>query len=679
MNILERGYNAFKALTVKEEQEVLANGQIVDKKDIEDPTGKFAGMRHVRTYYKTERLRRNVEFFKPEYDLPTIANAIQMDGLLQRSVNVFVEQILKNGYEFTTKNDRLQRHVNRRLKEIQNLTGIPLYETMSQVATQLVTYGNAYIIKVRSEAKSAEGRPFRLYGKNMNPVVGLFVADATTIEIGINDTGQIVNYKQLIRGEEIYWDERDVIHFTYNRIPGTLTGMSSIIPILDDVRALRKLEEEIEILGFQYSIPLYLYKVGTKDQPPAANEIEQVTSTVNNMPAYGMLVVPGHHTIEVPTNNNTPVDLISFVNHFKRRIFSGLGVSPIAMGEVETSNRNTAEVLDLSMQTITKRYQQIIKNSMEIEFVRELLLDGGFDSIRDSVDLNFPEIDLEAQIKKENNIIQKWQNNLIARSEARLELDLEKNVDESDTFLQTVTIPEINAKNGIQLEVAKIGARARGASVSGSSRTTANKNSTANAARPANQHGVSSGRPKIARDYVIELNDKITSKLNTLLSNDGYSSNLNISTLAEQLSIDVHDKLKEQLNYNLRRISEFHHLSLDEIDMTSANVFLSDVQNLIKDKILRVGRRITDDVRIGIFSDDFKRFLTLQKEKVLNLSKMLVYKSLGFKTILVESDDCSSHLRTNVAANDLSYGRIPPFRYNCKCKVDEESLYEFQK
>ncbi len=681
MNIIERGRKALKAFNSKEEEEeILANGQLADKKDVDDPTGKFSGMRHVSTFYKTERLRRNVEFYKPEYDLPTIANAIQMDGILQRATNVFVEQILKNGYEFTSKNEKLQKHVVKRLKEIQNLTGVSFYETMNYVAKQLVTYGNCYIIKVRSASKCETGRPFRLYGKNLDPVVGLFVADATTIEIGVNKDGQVVNYKQIIRGEETFWDERDVIHLTYNKIPGTLTGMSSIIPILDDVRALRKLEEEIEILGFQYSIPLYLYKVGTKDQPPAPNEIEQVTSTVNNMPAYGMLVVPGHHTIEVPTNNNTPVDLISFINHFKRRIYSGLGISPIAMGEVETSNRNTAEILDLSMQTITKRYQQIIKHGFEMELIREFMLDGGFDTIRDQVEFSFPEIDLENQIKKENNIIQKWQNNLISRSEARLELDYEKSIDEADTILQDVTIPEINAKTGIAIGVAKIGAKARGAAIdkSGSSSTAAKK-STANATRPTNQHGTSSGRPKITRDFISDLDYTISGKISNMLLDNGYTSNLNVTTLADKISLDVKSKLKEQIDYNLKQISDFHHVDISTIDMTAVDLYLSDVEHLLKDKITRVGRRATDEIKVSVITDDIKKFLDMQKTKALNLSKMLIYKSLGFKTILVESKECLNHVPTNISSNDLFYAHIPPFRYNCKCSVDEESLYEFQE
>jgi hypothetical protein len=183
-----------------QEPEVLANGQLADKRDVEDPTGKFYGTAIISSKVNEFKLRQNVSFSKPEYDLPTIANAIHMDGILQRAVNLFTEQILKNGYDWISKNIKVQKYVNKRMKEIQNLTGVPFYELMNSVARQLVTYGNAYVVKVRSNAKSALGNPYQLYNREFNPIVGLFVADATTIQVGINAVGQIVNYKQLIGG-----------------------------------------------------------------------------------------------------------------------------------------------------------------------------------------------------------------------------------------------------------------------------------------------------------------------------------------------------------------------------------------------------------------------------------------------------------------------------------------------
>lgn len=715
MNIIQRSLKRFfkEPLVPKTSETVLANG-LTDKRDVEDPTGKFYGTRIITSQVNGYKLRKNVEFSKPEYDLPTIANAIQMDGILQRAVNLFTEQILKNGYDWISKNMKLQKYVNKRMKEIQNLTGIPFYELVGSISRQLVTYGNAYVIKVRSSTKSSFGKEYQLYNRDYDPIVGLFVADATTIQVGINDTGQVVNYKQNIAGNEVYWDEREVIHIAYNKIPGTLTGMSSIIPILDDVRALRKMEEEVEILGFQYSIPLYLYKVGNKDMPPAPGEIDQVKETVNNMPAYGMLVVPGHHTIEVPTNTNTPVDLLSFVNHFKSRIFAGLGVSPVAMGEGSSNNRNTSQVMDVSMQTITKRYQQLIKNRLEMDLFREIMLDGEFDINNETLEFTFPEIDLESQIKKETNIIAKFQNNMVTRSEARNELDYETKIADEDTFLRLVDIPKIEAQQALAMDVAELNAETSiklakskpAPSASGGSAATGaapalpkpgvgghsvtkmthkvigppkEKKGISNKVAPANQHGKSSGRPKYVKNSIDSLIDESLNKVHILLQDEGHESALNIITLSNKLIENAHTNIKQFVNDTISDLCNYHHIQLPEQDNIVIDNYLDNVEVVIKDKIKRLGNKLDSSIKVDIFSEELRDFLELQKEKAFNLSKLLVYKSLGFVTILVSADSCDLHSDVIVHLNDLTYANVPPFKYNCTCDISEKSLYEFNE
>jgi len=643
-----------------EEEEILANGRsLTDKKDIEDPTYKFAGIRHVRTTRKNQRLRNNVDFFRPEYDFPTIANAVQLDGILRRVVNLFVEQIMKNGFEYVSKNEQLQNHVIKRIKEIELLTGLALHEVIEQVSRQLVTYANAYLIKVRSNTKSRYGKRFRMYGKTMEPIVGLFVAEATTMEIGLNPDGNVVQYKQTVRGQESYYDERDVIHFAFNKIPGTLSGMSSLLSILDDVRALRKLEEEIEILGFQYSIPLYLYKVGNKDIPPAPGEVEAVSSEINSMPAYGMLVVPGHHTIEVPSNTNTPVDIMTFVNHFKKRIYAGLGVSPVAMGEVETSNRNTSEVLDASMQTVTKSYQQIIKHRTEIGLFGEFLLDGKFGNVNDEVEFNFPEIDLEQQIKFETNILSKWQNNLISLEEARNEMDYDKKLDEKRNFLNLIEIPKIQAQGAVDSQIAKA------------------KAAVSNKVAPANQKGKSSGRPKYTRNTIETFQSDIINLVDSLSDTNGITD-FNTQNLLENIISSFNIKATRQINENIKVLVRQFNLPNIEIDKTVISDYLNDSEKVLSNKISYFSKKSNDNLGSKILFNELNDFIDTQKVKLESVAKILIYKSLGFKTILIDADECNEHELFNLSVNALNYSHIPPFNYGCKCSINDESLYEFK-
>lgn len=661
-----------KLFRQKEDIEVKDNGQTTtsDKRDIENPVGKFTGLRHIRNVYRGPSKKRNVEFYKSEYDLPTIANAVQLDGFLRRSVNIFVEQILKNGYEIRSKSDRQQKYVKRRLKEIENLTGVSFYETVTQIVYQLVTYGNAYVIKVRHKNKSRLGKQYKLFGKLHDPIVGLFVADATTMEIGL-DKGNITSYQQRVRGELRTWDERDVIHLTYNKIPGTLTGMSSILPVLDDVRALRKLEEEIEILGFQYSVPLYLYKVGNKDQPAAPGELDAVSSEVTNMPAYGMLVVPGNHTIEVPSNSNTPIDVLAFVEHFKKRIFSGLGVSPVSMGDSSTSNRNTSEVGDKAMQAITKSYQQIFSHSIEIGLIRELLLDGGFKDPSEPVQFSFAEIDIENQIKKETHILSLWQNNLITRTEARVRMDRDANIKEDDTFLELIEMPQLEMQYGTQVQVAEIGAKAaakRSAASSSSSTGSKPKTSSSKKAKgttakikPTNQHGTSTGRPKYVRNSV---------QLNLFDGLNIFNKDEFLTTTKET----VKDQLTREIRDNVAILCKYYHLDFPSLDKSIIDSYLDGVYTILEDKVSLACSNIDDEVRFDYVNEMCMKFMDRQHEKIENLAKILLCKSLGSETILVTADDCPLHANIKLKLDDIAYEYLPPFSHACGCIIEKENF-----
>lgn len=664
MTIRSRFDSAIKAffennLQSEPEEEVLANGQVLsDKRTVEDPNIKFNGIKLVRTTRRNYRLRNNVDFFKPEYDLPTIANAVQLDGLLRRIVNLFVEQIMKNGFEYVSKNEKIQKHVAKRIKEIERLTGYALYEIIEQIARQLVTYGNAYLIKVRSDVKCRYGKPYRLYGKNMNPIVGLFVAEATTIEIGLNSQGNVVQYKQTVRGNDIYYDERDVIHFAFNKIPGTLTGMSSFLPVLDDVRALRKLEEEIEILGFQYSIPLYLYKVGNKDIPPAPGEVDEVSATINSMPAYGMLVVPGHHDIEVPTNNNTPVDILAFVNHFKKRIFAGTGVSPVAMGEMDTSNRNTSEVLDSSMQTVTKSYQQILKHRTEQGLFSELLLDGGYATLADEIEFNFPEIDLEQQIKFETNVIQKWINNLIDLDEARNELDLDKKMNEKKTFSSLITVPEMEQQGKVDEKIAQ-------------------KKANSNKVAPANQHGKSTGRPKYVKNSIIDMNDQVGTLVDSLTDSVGLSD-FNTETLCDKLKDTFITNAARQVKLNIHSYKYKYNLPDITTDENLFSSYLESASLILDHRIRYFVKKINKIGKTDLLVSEIKDFMNDQQSKIENLSLILTYDSLGYKSVPINHSNCEKHNKLNLHINDLNYFQIPPFEYGCKCFVEDNDLNGFK-
>lgn len=705
------GISEFNPRTTSMDGDIgITGNQISDEAKVRDPIFLY----NKPSYYNYTRRNNSVrnpngvQFYRAEYDLPTIANAIQLDGLLNRSVNIFVEQILKNDFEVVSKTDKAQKHTRARIREIELMTNIKFYETIETAARQLVTYGNAYIIKVRRNS-SKLGKPYKLFNRTVKPIVGLFVAEATSMQVGVNSLGKVSHYKQMVNGEESIYQVDDVIHLTYNKIPGTLTGLSNIHMVLDDIRALRKLEEEIEILGYQYAIPLYLYKVGTDNHPAAPGEVEAVSNTVNHMPTYGIMVTPHTHTMESVTSDADPIDIMKFVEHFKRRAYTGLGISPVSMGETDTSNRNTSEVLDIAMQAITKSFQTILKNKIDQELFKEFIMDAGMSPAKVDVSMRFPEIDLEAQIKKETHILQKYQGNLITRTEARLEANYDAKIDEEDTYLTDVQIPLAQAEAGIQAEadikvvkeqgkvqekIARIGAAAKAASsssvstkTSGRSKSngtkakkasTASQNKVSSNSKPTNQHGTSLGRPKISRDHIDDMINFTTGLSDILLLDEGYTSNLNLDTYTNKVKIKIKSSINQYMKYTTNDMLEYYHRKDLKLPKEIEDDIYKYVDMLVDQKINRL-----KNIPVNELSDNKIRYTigALVDEidctdKIDNYIKSFILKESGYSTILYNSDDCSLHSDTNVNVSDISINNVPPLRRGCTCKIEDHNAVQ---
>ena len=125
-------FDIFKIANTDQDTDINFSGDISDA-TIKDPSLRFTKPKYTkfRNYNKTVN---NIEFSESEYDLSTIANAVQLDGLLNRSVNIFVEQINKNGYEVVIPDSKLQDHVNNRLREIELFTNIKQNDLMNTIA-----------------------------------------------------------------------------------------------------------------------------------------------------------------------------------------------------------------------------------------------------------------------------------------------------------------------------------------------------------------------------------------------------------------------------------------------------------------------------------------------------------------------------------------------------------------
>jgi hypothetical protein len=177
--------------------------------------------------------------------------------------------------------------------------------------------------------------------------------------------------------------------------------------------------------------PLFHYKVGNdahpeRYSPDGVRETDLVRQTIEYMPSGGIFVSDHRHSIDAIGSEGKALKIEEYIAYFKKRVFAGLGVSPIDMGEGDTANRSTANTLSKIAIQDVEALQRHIKTFFESYIINELLAEGGFvDAIVDpdkAVHIKFGTVDKEDKSKEENQIIQLWLNNLINEDEARKRL-----------------------------------------------------------------------------------------------------------------------------------------------------------------------------------------------------------------------------------------------------------------
>lgn len=462
-------------------------------------------------------------FQEPLTDLELIDTAIRTDSYVMQTMMKYSELLFKSGYYFEGKNEQALQYLRTRFEVMSVATGVPTEELFQGIGEDIVRYSNAFLVKAR--AKGGVGLPPGMslipIPPAREPIAGYFRLPPHTISIARDEKGNVLQYRQEVEGggDPIIFRPEDIVHISVNRPVGRPFGEPWIAPVLEDVRLLRKVEENAALLLYRHIFPLLSYTVGI-DKPgyeATDEELEEVQSVIENMPSDGAIVLPERHKIEAINLN--AIDGKPYLDYFEQRVFTGLGVSAVDMGRGDTANRNTADAMTGIKADRVKGWQRSLQAQIDKFIIDELLAEGGFDPLVNpefNVDFVFEEIEQERKIAKENHVLQKWNSHLTTFEEARLELGLDPVVDESRLRYQMVDAYTDEAKD--------------------TSDEVDNKNA------PENQHGKRTS-PKRKTESLVES-----------------------ETVFDHMAISHFEKLHNAL------LSQYRSLEKDAIDMVEAHI-----------------------------------------------------------------------------------------------------------
>lgn len=432
---------------------------------------------------------------KCTYDLNEVIKLQDIEPYFAVSVDRHVELIMKKGFELRSQSPETTAWVRKRIREIELMSEQPFDEIVAETAQNVVAVGNGILVLYRDEDRSS-GRSTRMWGKDRKPIASLSVPDPSTITIKQTKSGRPSAYVQRVGEQERNWSHHDVIHITTRKKSGDIWGTPFVIPSLEDIKALRKLEMVGEHVCHKFAFPLLHWRVGTEKLPAAkvmvnglpTAEVDIADEYASRMAQEGYVVTSERHEIKIVGTEGERLDMGPFIEHYERRVIAGLRLSMMDLGRGDTANRGTATVLSQILVDACTHTQQRIAAYITSRLLDQLVLEGGY-SLDDEtrVMMVFPPIDTEEQRAHQNHGMQMYMNGGLTRPEFRrmfMNLDDITPEEEANTHLQKHLIPLANAEAKAKAVVAAKKGESSG--------------SVANAAQPANQHGKAATAPRLA-------------------------------------------------------------------------------------------------------------------------------------------------------------------------------------
>lgn len=384
------------------------------------------------------------DFEEPDFDMEDIENAYNTDSYVRQGVDKYVDQIFKEGYSFYGKDVNTVEYLKLRLEYIAEATGTPTNQFLMDIAEDLVKYGNCMIVKSRSNDVNVLPQGVNVQGLGgKEPVVGYFCANPSTMTVMRDEHGVVTKWKQKTDAGEQEFNPEDVIHFYYKRPKGNAYGTSFLVPVLDDIRALRQAEENVLKMMYRNIYPFHHVKVGTEDQPGTEKEVDKIIEEINNMDVEGGIVTTERVTI-TPIASDKVIDAEPYLRYMEDRVFSGMGIPAIMWGRGDTANRSTGDNMTSEMADRIRAITKIIEMFFNSFIVKELLMEGGYDPVLNPdqvAELKFHDNDVDVKIKKEVHAIYKYEHNAITEDEMRelLGMDPIADGDREKLFVELIT------------------------------------------------------------------------------------------------------------------------------------------------------------------------------------------------------------------------------------------------
>ncbi len=372
--------------------------------------------------------RRLWGIVQPEYNMLEPFTIYDSEPFVKQAINRKISLMFRNGFEFAGDQDPDIEYIQRRYEAMEYVMERTTESFFQQILFNLLLCSNCFLQKIRKESATIVSKK---PGAKKDPVAGYLIIPAHMI-FPYMDNGVPIHWRRFFDTgapfEDIDLD--DIIHLKWDVKPGHRYGTPRLIGVKDDIFALRRLEENVELLFINFLFPLFHVAVGSEENPAGfdgesgMSEVDMIHWQIQQMPKEGVFVTDERVKVAAVGSEGKVLDYSKLIEHYKARIYTGLGVSPADMGDAKNAgSRSTSENISQNLKDAIKNdlelFGGLIRMSQFKEFFQEATYSVSVQRAVARTWIYFHEIDLDNKIKFENHVIQQFLNNLVDEDEAR--------------------------------------------------------------------------------------------------------------------------------------------------------------------------------------------------------------------------------------------------------------------
>lgn len=400
--------------------------------------------------------------------LQQLKTAYNIDGYVRQAVDKYAEKITLNINKVSdiivTENEHTLAYLTYRLNLLSEGQNYPMVLFLTDVGRYYVRDGEVFIVK--GYAKGSINIPgVSLRGVDGRPLIGgYFVVDThKMVPLIDRDSGKTLAwvYRDVVNNKNItkVFPLDQVYHLTY--CPDGLEGRgnSQNIPAIEDIRSLRNAEEAVLKLIYRHINPII--HVSTPDMledgEGRQEDVDLISQSISQMAHDGFIVTgPGVEMKSIGAESQA-LRAESYLNFFKTRSLSGLGMSALILGEGNYIGNAGANALAVQMFDRAKFYQKALSVLLTHTLLRDLLLEANI-SIYDtktgelSAQLVFPDFDDDEKRKFQNHQADLYSKGVLSLPEVRKACDLPPLTKEDEEYIFQILLARTNARYETQVK-----------------------------------------------------------------------------------------------------------------------------------------------------------------------------------------------------------------------------------